>query len=350
MLRASYIKRDLVFKEAGGTSRGVLLTKPSWFIRLENEKGDVGMGECSVIPGLSPDDTAELPEVIHQVCSNINNYCQNYHTTLRAYPALRFALETALKGLTQQSAYALFPSAFIEGKASIPINGLIWMGDHDTMLKRIEAKLRDGFSCLKLKVGAIDFEKELSLLKHIRQHYSRNDLELRVDANGAFAPENALERLEALSAYDIHSIEQPIKAGQWEAMHALCQQSPIPIAFDEELIGISDRADKESLLKDIKPQYIILKPSLIGGFQSADEWIALAQNHQIGWWATSALESNLGLSAIAQWVFQKNNPLRQGLGTGQVFTNNLTSPLFLKGEQLYYQPERMWSNPFSEQV
>lgn len=346
MLEARFIKRDLIFKEAGGTSRGVLHVKPSWFISIANEKGDIGIGECSVIPGLSIENLSELELKIKEVCNNINEYVLHLHSSLIQYPALRFALEMALLDLSNQKPFHLFDSSFVNGDSSIVINGLIWMGEADEMLKRINVKLKNGFKCLKLKVGAIDFNQELKLLASIRKHYSPADLEIRVDANGAFKANEAEEKLHRLSRYHIHSIEQPIKAGQIEQLKKLCENTPIPIALDEELIGIADFKSKKELLEAVSPQYIILKPSLLGGFKASEEWIKLAEVCNAQWWATSALEANVGLNAIAQWVYTKHNPLRQGLGTGQVFTNNVSSPLYLKGEQLFFNPQNNWENPF----
>ncbi|WP_289055164.1 o-succinylbenzoate synthase [Carboxylicivirga marina] len=347
MFKAQYVRRDFIFKEAGGTSRGVLRTKPSWLIKISSENGDVGIGECSIIPGLSIEDSPLLEKKIEEVCADIEQYANDYQTSLVDYPGLRFALETAFTGLANGSTYTLFDSDFVNLSKPITINGLIWMGEQAEMLKRIEEKLSKGFKCLKLKVGAIDFNKELELLSTIRKNYSAKELELRVDANGAFSFSSAMDKLNALAKYDIHSIEQPIAASQYEAMYHLCQQSPIAVALDEELIGIKHCDEKRRLLETIQPQYIILKPSLIGGFKSSNEWIELAEQLNIGWWATSALESNIGLNAIAQWVYTKNNSLRQGLGTGQVFTNNIKSPLYLDGDQLYYGEENCWENPFS---
>lgn len=346
MMKARFIKQDMIFREAGGTSRGVLHTKPSWFIQVQNEDGQNGVGECSIIPGLSYDDRPELENKIGIVCKHVNDYATNFHESLKEWPAIRFALETALKGIERGHAFELFEGDFTKGKQPIVINGLIWMGNAETMLQRIKDKLQLGFSCLKLKIGAIGFQQEMDLLRHIRRHYSASDLELRVDANGAFAPEEALSQLDALSKLDIHSIEQPIRAGQHEDMYRLCRQTPLPIALDEELIGVNNYADKKDLLSIIQPQYIILKPSLLGGLKASDEWVELAEANGVNWWATSALEANVGLNAIVQWVAGKNNPLRQGLGTGQVFTNNIISPLYLQGEELFYNPNGSWENPF----
>jgi len=346
MLRATYIKHHLKFNQASGTSRGVLFTKPSWFIKIENSNGKNGIGECSIIPNLSIDDKPDLEAKLKEVCQNINTYAIDLHESLIEYPSIRFALEMALEGLKNDSPYLLFPSKFTSGEQPIIINGLIWMGDADEMLLRIEEKLNQGFSCLKLKIGAIDINQELGILQHIRNRFSSQVLELRVDANGAFMPNEALAKLDALSAFDIHSIEQPIKPGQIEEMYQLCRKTPFPIALDEELIGVNSIHEKDDLLSSIQPQFIILKPSLIGGWKASEEWIHLAEKNDISWWATSALEANVGLNAIAQWVYLQNNSLKQGLGTGQVFSNNLNSPLYLKGEQLYYNSMVNWENPF----
>ncbi|WP_430815240.1 o-succinylbenzoate synthase [Carboxylicivirga sp. RSCT41] len=346
MLKASFVKRELIFKEAGGTSRGVLHTKPSWFIKVSDAYGNFGIGECSIIPGLSIDDNSNLERKIKDVCLNIDDYAANLHETLINYPALRFAIEMALLDLSGKKHLQLFNSKFVDGNDSIIINGLIWMGEPDEMLRRINEKLQSGFKCLKLKVGAIDFDKELQLLELIRNKYTADDLEIRVDANGAFAVDEAERKLHDLSRFKIHSIEQPIKAGQINDMRKLCEVSSIPVALDEELIGINEYETKKELLESIRPQYIILKPSLLGGFKASDEWIQLAEELNIEWWATSALEANVGLNAIAQWVYTKNNTLRQGLGTGQVFTNNIDSPLYLSGEKLFYDPHANWANPF----
>ncbi|MBI9061984.1 MAG: o-succinylbenzoate synthase [Marinilabiliaceae bacterium] len=346
MLKADFKKHIFQFKQPGGTSRGVLHVKSSWYIRVwdENDPACCGIGECSVLPGLSPDDRPDIETKLKEVCRDIENYAGNASGLLADWPAIRFALECALLDLHNGGKKIVFPSAFTKGADSIAINGLIWMGEPEFMLKQIETKLANGFSCLKMKIGAIDFDQELQILSGIRKRFSSDELALRVDANGAFQPASCLEKLERLAKYQIHSIEQPIMAGQWEAMATLCERTPLPIALDEELIGIVDRAEKEKMLKLIQPQYIIIKPSLTGGFQSSDEWIELAGRNNVGWWITSALEGNVGLNAIAQWTFLKNNPLPQGLGTGQVFTNNIDSPLWLEGERLKYNPAVEWAD------
>ena len=352
MLKADFKKHIFHFKQPGGTSRGVLHIKSSWYIKIWDEKnpGIYGIGECSVLLGLSPDDRPNIEAKLKEVCFDIEHYARNASDLLAEWPAIRFALECALLDLHHGGQKIVFPSAFSDGNGSIAINGLIWMGEPEFMLEQIETKLASGFSCLKMKIGAIDFEQELQILYGIRKRFSPDQLELRVDANGAFQPNDCLEKLERLATFQIHSIEQPIKAGQWEAMASLCERTPLPVALDEELIGIVDVAEKEKMLKQIQPQYIILKPSLVGGFHSSDEWIELAERNNVGWWITSALEGNIGLSAIAQWTFTKNNPLPQGLGTGQIFTNNITSPLWLEGEQLRYNPAVEWAEPFDVEL
>lgn len=264
---------------------------------------------------------------------------------LKEFPSIQFGLEQALLSLESHSGFDLFPSDFTSGKKSIPINGLIWMGNEKFMRDQIEKKLKEGFTTLKMKIGAIDFDTELSLLKSIRNRYDASDLELRVDANGAFRYKEALRKLDLLSQLDIHSIEQPIKAGQAEAMHNLCRSTPLPIALDEELIGVINLEDKKRIINTIQPQYIILKPSLVGGFQGSKDWINLAEDSGIGWWITSALESNIGLNAIAQFTYTLENHLPQGLGTGGLFTNNISCPLFVDQGALHYSKDGKWQEP-----
>lgn len=343
-LIASYKKYTLIFKRPSGTSRGILKTKDSWFIHIKdaNYPEKSGLGECSLIPGLSPDDLPGFESRLKLVCSQVTNKGLVDESLLKDFPAIRFGLETALHELKSKIPRQLYPSEFTSGKARIPINGLIWMGSAGFMKEQIDEKIKAGFNCLKLKIGAIDFDVEVSLLKSIRQTYTPADLELRVDANGAFQPHEALEKLKRLSAFSLHSIEQPIKPGQPDEMARLCARSPVPVALDEELIGIHQPRLIKTLLQSIRPQYIILKPSLLGGLQAADEWIASAREENIGWWATSALESNIGLNAIAQWVFTHQPTMLQGLGTGQLFTNNIVSPLFVEQGHLAYAPEIPW--------
>lgn len=343
MLKAKVTKYILIFKQAGGTSRGILHQKPSWFIKLfefENP-GIFGIGECSIIPGLSPDDKTVLDDFIGQVAENINFYLENPEE-LSQWPAIQFALETAKLDLKTGGKRILYPNEFSNGNAGIPINGLIWMGTKGFMRSQIREKIEEGFNCIKLKIGAINFDDEIEILKEIRKNYKAETIELRLDANGAFHRNNALKKLNELSKYDIHSIEQPIKAGQIEEMAELCKHSPIPIALDEELIGLQDFETKLNLLKRIKPRYIILKPSLLGGIKKSEGWIKMANDYQIGWWVTSALESNIGLNAIAQWTYQLKNDMPQGLGTGKIFSNNLASPLIIKNAQLYHDQKLQW--------
>jgi o-succinylbenzoate synthase len=338
MLKARLIPHKLLFKQPGGTSRGVLTSKMSWYLEVWSHENPTvtGLGECSVLPGLSPDDRPGLEEQLHWCCAHMDKVLISHHNLLRDWPAVRFAVEMALLDLNRGGQRILFPTPFTDGKVSIPINGLIWMGPIGDMSRRIEEKLADGFHCLKLKIGALVFDEEVALLKQLRERFPAKDLELRVDANGGFTPEQAPRILEQLAALDIHSIEQPIKAGQWEAMAALCNTTPLPIALDEELIGLHDVTIREKMLETIRPQYIIIKPSLTGGFLSSQNWIDLAGKNHTGWWITSALEGNVGLNAIAQWTATLNNEMPQGLGTGQVFTNNLLSPLEMIHDRLKF--------------
>lgn len=341
---ARHTTLNLQFKFPAGTSRGVLLHKPSSFLLLEKD-GFTGIGECSTIPNLSIDPVEAYSEKLEDVCRLLNEGVDPGSIKLSLYPSIAFGLETALLDLKARGSKCLFPSAFTQGEAGIPINGLVWMGDKDFMQKQIREKIAAGYHCIKLKVGALDFETELEIISGIRQQFSPEDIELRLDANGGFTPTDALEKLEKLAAFHIHSIEQPIKQKQFEAMAMLCRQSPIPIVLDEELIGVKP-ADKEFILEKIKPAYIILKPSLVGGFRQSEEWIRLAEKHNIAWWITSALEANIGLNAIAQWTYTLNSALPQGLGTGQLYHNNIPSPLAIENAKLFYKSGADWDvNP-----
>ena len=322
-------ERLLHFKQPAGTSRGVYTTRKICLVHLY--EGDRhGVGECAPLPDLSCDalPDQEYASILNKVCED---FCQSGEIdddSLRDYPSMLFGLETALLNL--QNGDRLFDTAFSRGETGIPINGLVWMGNHDEMLQRLEDKLEKGFRCIKLKIGAIDFDQELDLIRRIRDRFSFHEVELRVDANGAFPYDEALYKLELLSQYNIHSIEQPIKAGQWAFMADLCRESPLPIALDEELIGVNDPAMKRHMLNIIKPRYIILKPSLHGGMAGCREWIETARDLGIGSWITSALESNIGLNAIAQFaasIYGDHITLPQGLGTGQLFTDNIPMPL-----------------------
>ncbi len=339
-MKASFKTIDLQFKFPARTSRGILLHKPSSFLMLEKD-GFTGIGECSTIPDLSIDPTETYPEKLDELCRLLNEGYDPSTIVLDDFPSIAFGLETALLDLEANGSKILFPSAFTEGKTGIPINGLVWMGDKDFMQKQIREKIVAGYRCIKLKVGAIDFETELEIISAIRKEFSSDDMEIRLDANDGFSLNDALEKLERLSDFEIHSIEQPIKARQFEKMAELCQKSPIPIVLDEELIGVKS-LEKEEILEKIKPAYIILKPSLIGGFRESEEWIRLAEKHNVSWWITSALEANIGLNAIAQWTFTLNSSLPQGLGTGQLYHNNIPSPLEIREAKLFYNPQNNW--------
>ncbi|MBQ0030204.1 MAG: o-succinylbenzoate synthase [Bacteroidales bacterium] len=341
MLNASYSRYVLNFKEPGGTSRGVLRQKETYFIRIQDEdKPDVvGIGECALFRGLSYEDTPDYERVLADACWNFDAYEPDFRERFRNYPSILMGIETALADLLNGGKQKPFKSDFTENGGTIQINGLIWMGEKDVMKKRIEQKLNDGFQCIKLKIGAINFEDELDLIADIRSRFSAKDVTIRVDANGAFSAAGALECLDALAKYDIHSIEQPIKAGQWDALVKLCANTPVPIALDEELIPILDKEQKTDFIRAVRPQFLVLKPSLHGGFSGAQEWIDAADANNVGWWITSALESNIGLNAIAQWTYLKGNPLPQGLGTGGVFSNNTIPQLELVGDKLRYAPQ-----------
>lgn len=341
MIKATYKKYVLNFKKPSGTSRGVLRTKETWFIIIE-DKEKIGIGETGLFRGLSIDDVPNYEERLKWACSNINLGLEFLLSQFIEYPSIQFGLEQAFLSLHSAHKYDIFPSEFVQGKKAIPINGLIWMGDKQFMKNQIKEKLSSGFSCIKLKIGAIDFDSEIELLQSIRKEFSKKEIELRVDANGAFKPKNALEKLKRLSELEIHSIEQPIKQGQIQEMAKLCEYTPLPIALDEELIGVFSKENKERIIDDIKPQYIILKPSLIGGFEGSKEWIKLADENKAGWWITSALESNIGLNAIAQFTFNLKSKLPQGLGTGGLFTNNFICPLEVKNGTLQYNPNKYW--------
>ena len=340
-MKASYKKYILDFKRPSGTSRGVLTQKETWFIILE-ENGKTGIGECGILRTLSIDDRPDYEEKLKWACENIHLGEEQLWEALIEFPSIQFGIEIAFRSLQSESPYLFFPSDFTKGKETIAINGLVWMGEEAYMKQQIEEKLEQGFNCIKLKIGAIDFQKELDLLAFIRQNFTKNQIEIRVDANGAFSPIDALDKLNQISIYELHSIEQPIKNGQLSIMEHLCAVTPLEIALDEELIGIFGYEKKKRLLEKIKPQYIILKPSLVGGFRGSKEWIDIAEKLNIGWWITSALESNIGLNAIAQWTFLQNNPMPQGLGTGALYTNNFDSPLEVINGKLTYNPNIEW--------
>ncbi len=340
-MKASYKNYLLHFKQASGTSRGVLKTKETYFILLEKED-KIGYGETGLFRGLSADDKPDYEEKLNWTCQNIHLGLEELLIRLIEYPSIQFGLEQAFLSLKSSNGFDLFPSQFTEGKTSIPINGLVWMGNEEFMQQQIEAKLVAGFNTIKMKIGAIDFETEIKLLQSIRANYSAKEITLRVDANGAFTPKNALDKLDRLASLDIHSIEQPIKQGQVKEMRDLCVKTPVPIALDEELIGVFTYEDKKELLQDINPQYIILKPSLLGGIKGSNEWISLANKQNIPYWITSALESNIGLNAICQYTHTLDVTLPQGLGTGSLFSNNIESPLEVSKGSIGYNIKKSW--------
>lgn len=333
-MKASIERYLLEFKRPAGTSRGVLNTKETFILKI-HEDDKVGVGECAIFRGLSSDDVPDYEEKLNWLVDNINEDKNLIEKELKNYPSIWFGYEQAILNLKNGGNF-YFPSEFTKGQASMKINGLIWMGSVEFMQEQIQDKLADGFSCIKLKIGT-DWNSERSILQEIRKKFPADKIELRVDANGGFSFEEAPKVLQELADLQIHSIEQPIKARNGSQMSELCKSTPIPIALDEELIGVNDFEAKKQLLEQIKPQYIILKPALVGGFKGSDEWIDLAEDIGIGWWITSALESNIGLNAIAQYTFRKNSKMPQGLGTGSLFTNNFESSLDLQGENLFFK-------------
>lgn len=343
-MRASWQKYRLDFRFTAITSRDSLTYKDTYYIKVWDERHPevMGIGEAGLFRGLSCDDCPDYENVLTRACNDIGHYSAYDTEALARYPSIRFGIETALRDLACGGRHLLFDTPWTDGDSEIAINGLIWMGDRDTMRSRIETKLSEGFKCIKVKIGGIDFEQEMQLLKYLRT--LAPDIEIRLDANGAFRPDEALDRLNRLAEIGIHSIEQPVRQGQWDTMRRICADSPIPIALDEELIGLNDDDSQRRMLNTIRPAYIILKPTLIGGFAASDRWIGLAQERAIGWWATSALESNIGLNAIAQWVSTYDTSMPQGLGTGQLYHNNILSPLTLTGDRLRYDVQKSWGS------
>jgi o-succinylbenzoate synthase len=340
-MKATYFKYILHFKNPSGTSRGVLTDKETWFIILE-ENGKRGIGECGILRGLSADDRPDYEEKLKWTCENIHLGEQKLWDELIEFPSIQFGMEMAFLSLRSENPFVLFPSKFTSGEKSIVINGLVWMGDEVFMKHQIEEKIAQGFSCIKLKIGAIDFDKELNLLRFIRQNFDEKTIEIRVDVNGAFSENEALYKINQIAGFKLHSIEQPIQKNNTDMMSVLCKRTNLPIALDEELIGVFSTSEKEQLLQKIQPQYIILKPSFIGGFRGTLDWISIAKKLNIGWWITSALESNVGLNAIAQFTFLQNNIMPQGLGTGSLYTNNFDCPLEVYQGQLWYRKENDW--------
>jgi o-succinylbenzoate synthase len=342
MLKAHYKKYQLHFKFNALTSRGGMQVKNGYYLFISDGE-NTGIGECSFIEGLSIDDLSGYEKVLGELCRHIEDDKIKSAPSLDDYPSIKAGLEMAKLDLLHGGSKVLYKSAFTDGEAQIPVNGLIWMGDRDFMLQQINQKLDEGFRCIKIKVGAINFEDEVMLLDFIRQKFPADAIEIRLDANGSFKPHEVLEKLDILSNFGIHSVEQPIKQGQLELMKKVCANSPIPVALDEELIDLKG-ISKSELLQFIQPQYIILKPSLLGGFESCNEWVDLATKNKTCWWATSALESNIGLNAIAQWVFTKSENVVQGLGTGGLYTHNVSSPLFISNGLLGYDPSTPWGD------
>ncbi len=350
-MKAYFISHNLKFRFAAGTSRGVLHEKTSWFLVLE-KTGKTGIGEAGPLPDLSPEDLFLMDRQLSHICRQLEkeDWPGEEEKALAlakelagaAWPSIRFAIETALLDWQNGGSRILFNNAFSRGEQSIPINGLIWMGEKETMRQRMQQKLAAGYSCLKMKIGAINFQEECAILEEVRKHYGAGKITLRVDANGAFTPAEAMEKLQALARYKLHSIEQPIRAGQHEAMQALCKKSPVPVALDEELIGVDVEKEGRALLEYIRPAYIILKPSLLGGIAASRQWISLAEELEIGWWVTSALESNIGLNAISQFTATYPVDRPQGLGTGQLYHNNIPSPLEINQGRLQHNAGGNW--------
>jgi o-succinylbenzoate synthase len=349
MIQAKSVILDFKFQRPAVTSRGTHKSKKVYFIILYHSDDPTlaGVGECSLFPGLSYDDVKGFDQKLLQTIERINKGDLYGDSTLTEWPSINFALETAWNDLRANGSKIFYPSGFTEGKDSIGINGLIWMSDKTEMIHQIRQKLNDGFTCLKLKIGAIDFREEMEVLKFIRENCSAEELEIRVDANGAFTSTEAPEVIKILSEFHLHSIEQPIAPHHVEEMAKLCESSPIPIALDEELIGKHSATARRKILDTIKPQYLVLKPGLLGGLAACKEWISLAKEFQSGWWITSSLETNIALNAIAQWTYTIENHIYHGLSTGSLYQNNIKSPLYLHGERLCFDPERKWDlSPF----
>lgn len=340
MLKARLAYRRLDFRFVARTSRDALTYRDVWYLKLykEEEPEVYGTGEFNYFPGLGADASSDYPRRLEKIIADFNSG--------KGIPgdmsSVNFAFETAIRDLANGGIFRPFDNDWAWGRSSIPINGLVWMGDFDEMSHRVDEKIEAGFRLLKIKIGGIDFGSECALLEKLRKRYSPEDLTLRLDANGSFTPRNAIERLEALSRYGIHSIEQPIKPGQWAEMARICGMSPIDVALDEELIGVRSPEETARMLDIIQPRYVIVKPALCGGLEAASTLVRLAERRNIGWWATSALESDIGLNAIAQWASQYDNPLPHGLGTGLLYHNNIPSPIRLRGSHLIYDPSQQW--------
>ncbi len=339
-MKLEWSKYTLKFRQRAGTSRGVLTIKESYFLKL-TDSHYTGIGECGLLKGLSVDDRPDYEARLNWLKDNLHLPEAELFGELEEFPSIQFGLEMAIRDL-QSRDHIYFDTEFTRGEAGLPINGLIWMGDRRFMEEQIRKRIGEGFGVLKMKVGSLDIQTELSLLKALRESFPVSQLTIRVDANGAFDTDSVKPVLDELAKLEVHSIEQPLKPGQWQEMAAICEQSPIPVALDEELIGIFSNSERRRLISTINPPFIILKPSLIGGWRGSEEWISLAEEHNTDWWVTSALESNFGLNAIAQWNSTKNNPLPSGLGTGSLYTNNLDSPLQVRAGKLHYERSGSW--------
>ncbi|MBD5255988.1 MAG: o-succinylbenzoate synthase [Barnesiella sp.] len=344
MLKATWCSYNLHFKQPATTSRETMTDRPTYYIKVwdDSDPSRFGIGECALFRGLSSDDVESYEDRLDRLCRSIDQFSVNETIRmLRGYPSILFGYESAMADYQHDGIGILSDNYWTSGSQPLHINGLVWMGNFEEMLQRVDEKLRDGFRCIKFKIGGIDFNKEIEMIRQVRKCYSKDQIEIRLDANGGFYPKDALHRLEQLSMFDIHSIEQPIRQRQWHEMSEICKNSPIPIALDEELIGVNE-SYHDRLIEEIMPDYIILKPTLCGGFTGSDHWIHTAEKYGVGWWATSALESNIGLNAIAQWVAGKHPKMVQGLGTGALFTNNIPSPIVQDGERLFYDDRKGW--------
>lgn len=344
MLKAAYCHYDLIFKQVAITSRESMYRKPTYFVKLWDDSHPeiFGIGECGLFRGLSCDDRPDYERVLIDCCRNIDAIDRNIREVPVDYPSIVFGLEMALADLKHGGRGILSENLWVEGSKKLQINGLVWMGSFDEMLSRVKDKIDDGFKCVKFKIGGIDFNRELELIRCVREHFPAEVMEIRLDANGGFDPKEALNKIEKLARFEIHSLEQPIRQHNWDKMREICRLSPIAIALDEELIGLNDSQDRERMVETVMPQYLILKPSLCGGIRGSNDWVRIAKSFGVGWWATSALESNVGLNAIAQWVACQSNDMVQGLGTGELYVNNIPSPIRLEGQWLGYDRHQEW--------
>jgi len=341
-------KHTLRFIKPAKTSRGEYIEKTAYLLWIVTETFKV-CGEASPLSDLSVDGKVDFSNIVQPYENQFLTF-EDLHNLLEdwmPYPSLRFALYSAiLKAKFQANRIAIqqptksqvwIENEFTHGKEGMKINGLVWMNSIDAMYEEAIHKINAGFTCIKLKVGALDFDAECRLIEKIRKQFSPFKVEIRLDANGGFKNGDALFQLEDLKRFNIHSIEQPIQANQPDLMQEICAKSPIHIALDEELIGI-DVNNSLNLMKKIKPKYIILKPTLLGGFDFCDIWIQHAVSQNVGWWSTSALEGNIGLADIAQWVSAYKPTMPQGLGTGSLFVKNFDPHTKVVGETMFFLP------------